>query len=55
MANLEEGELEDGELLSSGEEEEGETATGAQQVCNLIAKGLVVNFIHIWRKCLCYF
>ena len=40
MASLEEGELEDGELLSSGEEEEGETAKGAEQVC-------VVNVL--WR------
>lgn len=32
MANLEEGELEDGEVLSSDEEEE--EATGPEKVCN---------------------
>ena len=34
MANLEEGELEDGELLSSDEDGEGETAS-SEKVCSL--------------------
>ena len=33
MASLEEGELEDGELLSSDEEDQGETE-GPEKVCN---------------------
>ena len=55
MANLEEGELEDGELLSSDEDGEGETAS-SEKVCsfNIISiicmLAVLIMYSHIWVK-----